>query len=212
MEYQDEIYARLEATNRECDGCGVRIGRFTDKCAYDPVHDQIYCSTGGCAVEYRAGPDCVTCGNKINRLLEDPSETEKGFQCEACGNLSTEATPVSVIEVVSASPKAEKLGEAVTEAIQETKTKAKQKVEEIKAVVAPWPDDAVFKMTLREFVDKGPFAVLRLPYIHQVVVKETISSGEPKVMATNSSPVGAFKLAAQLTLKYADGEIPETNK
>lgn len=63
---EERARRRLEATDRTCDGCGTRIGRWTDKCHYDPTFDRVYCSTGGCAAKFSRAPFCVGCGEKVS--------------------------------------------------------------------------------------------------------------------------------------------------
>lgn len=221
VDYKEQIYKRLEETNRGCDGCDNTIGRFTDKCAFDPVNNLVYCSLGGCAAEYRAGPDCLKCGAKINLLMEDPIEVDdKHVICEKCGQNGEDA-PVEAVEEPKRTIKelmtapivtTEELINAAVEAVEEVKGKKKAKVEMARAELVSIPDAALFKQSLKSIIETGPFVVMQLPYIYQILVAETVGTEKPKVMATGSDLTKVFVNAAILTLRYRDGKIPDTNQ
>lgn len=91
-EKKKRALARLEQTNRACDGCGQRIGRWTSKCHYDARADRCYCSTGGCAKQVREAPICTACKRRINPF-EDEMETFPGGQvlcCDCAGQVDLE--------------------------------------------------------------------------------------------------------------------------
>lgn len=76
---------RLEANQRKCDGCGIVIGRFTDKCYYDKRTDRAYCSTGGCAERVRSQAPCSSCSNTLNPFEEKVHEVPGvGSVCVLC--------------------------------------------------------------------------------------------------------------------------------
>lgn len=58
---KERAYARLDVTDRACDGCGKRIGRWTHKCEYDRVEDRCYGNACGCAGEWRDADKCSSC-------------------------------------------------------------------------------------------------------------------------------------------------------
>lgn len=69
LTHSKQAYKRLEESGRRCDGCGVRIGRWTSKCHYDAEHDRVYCSVGGCAEKVRSAPKCAQCRKRTNPFL-----------------------------------------------------------------------------------------------------------------------------------------------
>jgi len=91
--------ARLSATGRKCDHCGTHIGRWTDKCHYDPVFDRAYCSTNGCAVKFSRSPFCAGCGCQVN-----PFETKGVTRLPGAGGEITYCAACSVDDSLDEEP------------------------------------------------------------------------------------------------------------
>lgn len=93
-----KLPARLLEVDRKCDGCGVRIGRWTTQCFHDERRNRIYCSTGGCAEKVTSAGKCSSCKTDLNPfagVITHPGNSRLVF-CEDCG-LPSKDTPVEKV-------------------------------------------------------------------------------------------------------------------
>lgn len=178
-------YARLEATGRKCDGCGTHIGRWTDKCYYDPVFQRAYGNVCGCAVQFTKAPFCSGCGAKLN-----PFQTERVVEIPRAGGYDRFG-PCCAVGLVEKKESEAAESSAVSGKREERAMKALPRA----SIVLGSEEPELTEAEMRE-AEEGPYRVIEVSADwYQVAL--TLPEGKKFVRSAVPSKVRATRLCAK---------------
>lgn len=184
---------RLTVTDRECDGCGARIGRWTKNCVYDEYNDLAYGAACECSGKWKEAFLCGGCHKAVSPFIPGaayiPHSRQDIHYCVPCNDKLTEESP-SLLQQFRDETQIKK-------AANSRARKHKSLIHDFDVIASP-PKSIIGAFSDRDLkaIGRGPYVVVCLgSSVFQVL--RPLLNGETFVRASVAAPTRAFEKCAE---------------